>query len=369
MTEQRAAQLLVAVHNEAETRQDLRRVFQQESDWLRYYTDMHRHQTRLRDRLEQMKKQIEQEVEVQCKQGACGVVHIIVCVEMMHRQIFCDGCNGCVQGIRWTCATCKDFDYCQSCYATRLHSHGIHYFYRIPFTEEAAQWPATERDPTQVSREMRAGCNACGKEIHGVRYDCLVCPDYDLCQVCIRTVDTIHPNHTFLQQIHCKDMRLVTKESVKWVHTWIVCDECGTKNIRGIRYKCAQCSSYDVCQVCIKTTTHHPRHTFLVLERPIHPLMLTRPTLGAFTFPGGVEDALAVHTNATCDHCEQPIVGRRYKCGMCEDFDLCVKCYFSNVQRHADLHVFIEFRHVAQLRAFYAYLTDIYTNSYYFVRE
>lgn len=36
---------------------------------------------------------------------------------------------------------------------------------------------------------------------------------------------------------------------------------------------------------------------------------------------------MAVHRNFTCDGCEtHPIVGVRYKCSVCPDFDFCSTC-------------------------------------------
>eukprot|EP00117_Sycon_ciliatum_P017879 scpid29475/ scgid16701/ Next to BRCA1 gene 1 protein; Neighbor of BRCA1 gene 1 protein len=47
------------------------------------------------------------------------------------------------------------------------------------------------------------------------------------------------------------------------------------------------------------------------------------------------------HQNVYCDGCEQPVVGTRYKCGNCDDYDLCEVCEAKgNV--HRDDHVFLK---------------------------
>ncbi len=36
----------------------------------------------------------------------------------------CDGCNTCpIVGVRYKCAVCKDYDYCEKCEATKPHVH------------------------------------------------------------------------------------------------------------------------------------------------------------------------------------------------------------------------------------------------------
>jgi len=50
-----------------------------------------------------------------------------------------------------------------------------------------------------------------------------------------------------------------------------------------------------------------------------------------------------VHNGVTCDGCNVgPIVGNRYKCAVCEDFDYCEKCEESNKNNHP--HPFIKIR-------------------------
>jgi sequestosome 1 len=44
------------------------------------------------------------------------------------------------------------------------------------------------------------------------------------------------------------------------------------------------------------------------------------------------------HVGVTCDGCERPVQGFRYKCVICPDFDLCGRCETKGL--HAD-HVMI----------------------------
>jgi len=48
------------------------------------------------------------------------------------------------------------------------------------------------------------------------------------------------------------------------VHKNIICDKCGMEGIVGIRYKCAVCPDFDLCESC-ESTSDHP-HPFLKIK-------------------------------------------------------------------------------------------------------
>lgn len=52
----------------------------------------------------------------------------------------------------------------------------------------------------------------------------------------------------------------------KIVHNNIICDECGKKNIEGVRYKCAVCADFDLCEQCEATSNHD--HPLLKIKHP-----------------------------------------------------------------------------------------------------
>jgi len=91
------------------------------------------------------------------------------------------------------------------------------------------------------------------------------------------------------------------------VHAYVRCDGCGMSPIVGTRYKCSVCPDYDLCQAC-EAKDVHPKE---------HPLVQYR--LSAETKP--------VHHGVVCDGCNKgPIVGTRFKCQVCADYDLCEEC-------------------------------------------
>ncbi len=58
------------------------------------------------------------------------------------------------------------------------------------------------------------------------------------------------------------------------IHYHIICDGCNTRNIRGNRYKCNECSnghdSFDLCEGCHqkRDTLHDASHTFAKVDKP-----------------------------------------------------------------------------------------------------
>lgn len=99
-------------------------------------------------------------------------------------------------------------------------------------------------------------------------------------------------------------------------HKHISCDGCLT-GIRGMRYKCENCADYDLCGSCLpllhSSNLHPSSHTFRAM---LHTGLKERIR---------IDDATDRH-HATCDLCSQSIVGVRWKCLNCPDWDCCASC-------------------------------------------
>ncbi|CAK9782505.1 unnamed protein product [Cutaneotrichosporon oleaginosum] len=122
-------------------------------------------------------------------------------------------------------------------------------------------------------------------------------------------------------------------------HKHITCDGCLT-GIRGTRYKCEQCSDYDLCGSCLPflhtDALHSSSHTFKAM---VHPGLEERIKFG------GTTSSRAPHQSsrhpATCDICNELIVGVRWKCLNCPDWDCCSACSKLIPSVHPD-HSFVK---------------------------
>ena len=53
------------------------------------------------------------------------------------------------------------------------------------------------------------------------------------------------------------------------IHKDIKCNNCGKENIKGIRYKCLQCSNFNLCGECESYLDHEPNHILIKIRKPI----------------------------------------------------------------------------------------------------
>ncbi|KAF7649035.1 hypothetical protein LDENG_00148360 [Lucifuga dentata] len=86
------------------------------------------------------------------------------------------------------------------------------------------------------------------------------------------------------------------------LHPNVTCDGCDG-SVVGTRFKCMVCPDYDLCSQCQARGFH--------TEHALHPIFAPPPVL---------------HPNVTCDGCDSPVAGTRYKCTVCRDYDLCSQC-------------------------------------------
>ncbi|KAL2125243.1 hypothetical protein VTJ04DRAFT_1608 [Mycothermus thermophilus] len=75
-----------------------------------------------------------------------------------------------------------------------------------------------------------------------------------------------------------------------FVHRGCLCNGCGVTPIRGIRYRCANCTDFDLCETCEAQGMHTKTHIFYKIRVPI-PRLGSRP-LQPVWYPGDPENCL-----------------------------------------------------------------------------
>ncbi|KAJ8047380.1 ZZ-type zinc finger-containing protein P35G2.11c [Holothuria leucospilota] len=195
--------------------------------------------------------------------------------EFVHYFIDCNSCGEKhIRGDRYRCKTCLSVNICKCCYLKRIHN-------KHAFTIFSGQ---------EIINHF-INCSNCGEiHIRGMRYKCKTCCGFNLCQRCKES--GTHKEHE-LQKF----------DGNEFVHKYIRCAICGEKHIRGDRYRCKICLYFNLCKCC-KENGKHPGHELQIFD--------------------GSE---FVHSSVVCDNCEEaPMIGKRFKCQTCGNYDLCQCC-------------------------------------------
>ncbi|CAB5386357.1 unnamed protein product [Rhizophagus irregularis] len=113
------------------------------------------------------------------------------------------------------------------------------------------------------------------------------------------------------------------------LHYGVYCDYCNY-TIRGMRWKCASCENYDLCQDCKpKSQIYHYPYDH-VFELVPHSVTSNR------------SPRFAVHYGIMCKRCNSEIRGMRWECTFCQDYNLCQDCKSTSlyIYDHPNNHAF-----------------------------
>ena len=159
------------------------------------------------------------------------------------------------------------------------------------------------------------------------------------------------------------------EEGGKLIHPNIICDGCQMRPLVGKRYKCKVCPDFDFCEECYEKNKETHKHEFTLINKVELPKFHHRfPKVNPFfrhsskkhmkinPFKPQVKpkieklqhsktmgnlfekDKIAnkvMHFGVKCDGCGAfPIVGCRFKCAVCDDFDFCETCEQKLSEKH-----------------------------------
>ncbi|KAJ2863438.1 hypothetical protein GGH94_003608 [Coemansia aciculifera] len=248
-----------------------------------------------------------------------------------------------------------------------------------PAPHDRPYHPHMQHSGAQAQGLFSAVCNECSGCITGIRHRCTRCKDYDLCDNCYRRVTHVHPGHGFVHFgpptkpfTHRQPLRhaaTISHSPMQRGHHHL-----GRVQDRPSRHGFPTHGGMSVCRLVnppvdgTPPPPMHPRPLGCTLP-PLPPIrgctlpsLLPHPSIATQTQTPRAEvkqqqtDSAqsaerststeerdsAVHPHVVCDACDFPIVGVRYKCGNCFDFDLCESC--ESTVKHDENHLFIKMR-------------------------
>jgi len=84
-------------------------------------------------------------------------------------------------------------------------------------------------------------CILCKNSIIGIRYSCVICPNYYLCESCEDKENHIHD--------------LLKQRNPKFQNQFSICSVC-KKPITKVLFRCSECNNYYLCRVCEEKENH-----------------------------------------------------------------------------------------------------------------
>ncbi|KAF8602359.1 hypothetical protein BDV93DRAFT_494889 [Ceratobasidium sp. AG-I] len=232
----------------------------------------------------------------------------------------CDACDSTIVGTRHKCTVCHDFDLCDSCYQARaevIEHKADHEMLHLELptrvvthivppagngSSSARPSPLGSGSPTAVHR---AWCDGCSERIRGVRHKCLDCDDFDFCDAC------------------------VGKEHFGGGHEFYALVEPGEVVVRNIQSDLPPVPSVRVRGLA---------NAQIVRSQPSMPMSIPAPAPVPSHFPHRAgrtgRAAQPARHPAACDMCSSQILGVRYKCTNCPDYDVCESCFRISEEVH-----------------------------------
>ncbi|KAJ2848008.1 hypothetical protein IWW36_003550 [Coemansia brasiliensis] len=259
--------------------------------------------------------------------------------------IVCNECKKSVDGIRHRCTRCKDYDLCDRCYrnVTQIHpGHGFVHFgppMHPPYRHHAVRPHGPYRG------HHRPHGNCCGRTNHALRGR--PHPNLTMCRFALPPVD--HP-------LPSSSSSTAAASSSKPAPSAPMSCPPPPPPPMPPHATLASCvmppppplPSHVTPVGCIMPPPPPPPIMRCPMPPPSGPPVpaacpqLTSDRGTVTSNENEPSAAITSHPGVYCDACDAPIVGIRYKCGNCLDYDLCSKC--EPVTKHNEDHLFIMMR-------------------------
>ena len=143
-----------------------------------------------------------------------------------------------------------------------------------------------------------------------------------------------HPSPKKVNLKNAKKLKAPIKtETKKEVHPFATCDGCKMCPIIGKRYKCKNNPNLDFCEKC---HLNKEKTKGLKLEA-VDTQKLVKQIILKASANRINKDGKFVHRMISCEGCGMfPIIGERYKCNICPNFNYCKCCkeMFGNIHGH-----------------------------------
>ena len=132
--------------------------------------------------------------------------------------------------------------------------------------------------------------------------------------------------------------KIQKEKEKKEIHTFVTCDGCQMSPIIGKRYKCEACPNFDFCEKCFLEKSKEHGHSFKNVKEEDEMKEALKKISNYIIHQ--VEKP--VHYMISCNGCGMNhIVGKRFKCTECENFNYCEKCekMYRNIHGHPMIEV------------------------------
>jgi len=172
-----------------------------------------------------------------------------------------------IDGSLYKCLNCKFYASCEPCFIFSEHPNTHVVIKTYSPNSHLLNWNFVH------NRTFNLSCCQCSTPITDKLLECKNCQNIKLCVDCYNTQQhqTAFPTHQFYEIIQPVVVNTDTCDSNEIPTHYAFCDECRANgidgNMKGLRFRCAVCYDYDLCEKCELTMNHFEKE---------HPFMLIR---------------------------------------------------------------------------------------------